>query len=218
MERLLCLAIGYAFGLIETGFIYGKIKRTDIRKHGSGNAGTTNVLRTFGAAGGAVTFLGDFLKAVVAGLLVWFIFRDQPIEYIKMYQMYSAMGAVLGHDFPFYMGFKGGKGIASSAGGLIIVDPIGTCATLVCFVLIVAASRYVSLGSISAAVIMTIAHILSGQFLGTYGAPGQCMVENYAVMVFMAALAIYKHRENIGRLIKGRENKLSIGKKKDPAD
>ncbi len=217
MERLLCLVIGYAFGLIETGFLYGKLRHTDIREHGSGNAGTTNVLRTFGAGGGAITFIGDFLKAVLAGVLVWYIFRDQPIEYIKMYQMYSALGAVLGHDFPFYMGFKGGKGIASSAGGLIIVDPIGTCVTLVCFVLIVAASKYVSLGSVSAAVIMTVAHILSGQLLGTYGPPGQCMVENYAVMIIMAALAIYKHKANIGRLMSGTENKLSIGKKKDPS-
>ena len=214
MERLICLVIGYAFGLIETGFIYGKIKHTDIRKHGSGNAGTTNVLRTFGAKGGAVTFIGDFLKAVLAVLLVWFIFREQPIEVVKMYQMYAALGAVLGHDFPFYMGFKGGKGIASSAGGLIVVDPIGTCVTLVCFVLIVAVSKYVSLGSICAAIIMAIAHILSGTFLGTYGAPGSCMVENYAIMIFMAALAIYRHRANIGRLMAGQENKLSFGKKK----
>lgn len=214
MERIICLVIGYAFGLIETGFIYGKIKKTDIRKHGSGNAGTTNVLRTFGAKGGAITFLGDFLKAVLAVVLVWFIFKDQPIEYIKMYQMYAALGAVLGHDFPFYMGFKGGKGIASSAGGLIVVDPIGTCVTLVCFALIVAVSKYVSLGSICAAVIMAVAHILSGQFLGTYGAPGQCLVENYALMIILAALAIYKHKANIERLMSGTENKLSLGKKK----
>ncbi len=111
MERIICLVVGYAFGLIQTGFIYSKIKHTDIRNHGSGNAGTTNVLRTFGAKGGAITFLGDFLKAVIPVLIVGFIFREQGIEAVKMYQMYTSLGVVLGHDFPFFMGFKGGKGI-----------------------------------------------------------------------------------------------------------
>lgn len=213
MERIICIVAGYAFGLIQTGFIYGKIKNTDIRNYGSGNSGTTNVLRTFGAAGGAVTFIGDFFKAVIPALIVGFIFREQGIEAVKMYQMYTTLGVVLGHDFPFFMGFKGGKGIASSAGGLIVVDPVGTVATLVCFALIVVLTKYVSLGSVSAAVIMAVAHILSGEFLGTYGGPGQCRLENYAVMIVLAALAIYKHKANIERLIKGTENKFSMGKK-----
>lgn len=213
MERIICIVAGYAFGLIQTGFIYGKIKNTDIRNYGSGNSGTTNVLRTFGAAGGAVTFIGDFFKAVIPALIVGFIFREQGIEAVKMYQMYTTLGVVLGHDFPFFMGFKGGKGIASSAGGLIVVDPVGTVATLVCFALIVVLTKYVSLGSVSAAVIMAVAHILSGEFLGTYGGPGQCRIENYAVMIVLAALAIFKHKANIERLIKGTENKFSMGKK-----
>ncbi len=213
MERIICIVAGYAFGLIQTGFIYSKIKNKDIRNYGSGNAGTTNVLRTFGAKGGAITFLGDFLKAVIPALIVGFIFKEQGIEAVKMYQMYTTLGVVLGHDFPFFMGFKGGKGIASSAGGLIVVDPIGTLATLVCFALIVVATKYVSLGSVSAAVIMAIAHIFSGEFLGTYGAPGQCRIENYAIMIVMAALALYKHKANIIRLIHGEENKFSMGKK-----
>lgn len=213
MERIICIVAGYAFGLIQTGFIYGKIKNTDIRNYGSGNSGTTNVLRTFGAAGGAVTFIGDFFKAVIPALIVGFIFREQGIEAVKMYQMYTTLGVVLGHDFPFFMGFKGGKGIASSAGGLIVVDPVGTVATLVCFALIVVLTKYVSLGSVSAAVIMAVAHILSGEFLGTYGGPGQCRIENYAVMIVLAVLAIFKHKANIERLIKGTENKFSRGKK-----
>lgn len=213
MERIICIVAGYAFGLIQTGFIYGKIKNTDIRNYGSGNSGTTNVLRTFGAAGGAVTFIGDFFKAVIPALIVGLIFREQGIEAVKMYQMYTTLGVVLGHDFPFFMGFKGGKGIASSAGGLIVVDPVGTVATLVCFALIVVLTKYVSLGSVSAAVIMAVAHILSGEFLGTYGGPGQCRLENYAVMIVLAALAIFKHKANIERLIKGTENKFSMGKK-----
>lgn len=213
MERIICIVAGYAFGLIQTGFIYSKIKNKDIRNYGSGNSGTTNVLRTFGAAGGAVTFIGDFFKAVIPALIVGFIFREQGIEAVKMYQMYTTLGVVLGHDFPFFMGFKGGKGIASSAGGLIVVDPVGTVATLVCFALIVVTTKYVSLGSVSAAVIMAIAHILSGEFLGTYGGPGQCRIENYAVMVVLAALAIFKHKDNIKRLIQGNENKFSMGKK-----
>ncbi len=213
MERIICIVAGYAFGLIQTGFIYSKLKNKDIRNYGSGNSGTTNVLRTFGATGGAVTFIGDFFKAVIPALIVGLIFREQGIEAVKMYQMYTTLGVVLGHDFPFFMGFKGGKGIASSAGGLIVVDPVGTVATLVCFALIVVTTRYVSLGSVSAAVIMTIAHILSGEFLGTYGAPGQCRIENYALMVVLGALALIKHKDNIKRLLAGNENKFSMGKK-----
>ena len=121
MERIICLIVGYAFGLIETGYIYGRFKNTDIRQHGSGNAGTTNALRTFGTKGGAITFIGDLLKAVLACCLVWVVFHFMGIEPVKMYMMYTGIGVILGHDFPFYLGFKGGKGIASSAGVALIV-------------------------------------------------------------------------------------------------
>ncbi|MBD9156739.1 MAG: glycerol-3-phosphate acyltransferase, partial [Lachnospiraceae bacterium] len=93
MIRLACVAIGYVFGLFQTGYIYGELKGTDIRQHGSGNAGATNALRTLGWKAGLITLLGDCFKCVFAVLL----------------GMYAALGVILGHNFPFYLKFKGGK-------------------------------------------------------------------------------------------------------------
>ena len=114
MERLICIVIGYLFGLVQTGYIYGKIKHIDIRKHGSGNAGATNALRTLGWKAGTITFLGDCLKCVLAVIFVRVIFSQSA--YVELLAMYSGLGAVLGHNFPFYLNFKGGKGMASTAG------------------------------------------------------------------------------------------------------
>jgi len=208
VERVLCVVIGYAFGLIETGYIYGKFKHTDIREHGSGNAGTTNALRTFGAKGGAITFIGDFFKAVIALLVVGLIFANAA-EPVKLYQMYAALGVILGHDFPVYMGFKGGKGIASSAGALVVVSPIAAVIGLACFVVIVAVSRYVSLGSIVGTIVLTVAFFVTG-YMGFLVEPGQALIEMYVIMGVLAALALIKHRSNIVRLVKGCENKLNL--------
>lgn len=208
MERVLCVVIGYAFGLIETGYIYGKFKHTDIREHGSGNAGTTNALRTFGAKGGAITFIGDFFKAVIALLVVGLIFANAA-EPVKLYQMYAALGVILGHDFPVYMGFKGGKGIASSAGALVVVSPIAAVIGLACFAIIVAVSRYVSLGSIVGTIVLTVVFFVTG-YMGFLVEPGQALIEMYVIMGVLAALALIKHRSNIVRLVKGCENKLNL--------
>ena len=107
MERLLCVVIGYLLGLIQTGYIYGKINKIDIRKHGSGNAGTTNALRTLGWKAGVITFIGDCLKCVLAVTLVRLLFSQN--SHVELYAMYTGLGAVLGHNFPFYLNFKGGK-------------------------------------------------------------------------------------------------------------
>ena len=116
MERLICLAIGYAFGLIQTGYLYGKSQNVDIRKMGSGNAGATNALRTLGWKAGAITFFGDAFKCIFAIILTCVIFRNSQRDILMVLSMYTGMGAVLGHNYPFYMHFKGGKGIATSLG------------------------------------------------------------------------------------------------------
>ena len=116
LERIVCLLIGYGFGLFQTGYFYGKRNGIDIRKHGSGNAGTTNALRTMGKKAGAITLLGDCMKAVLAILLVTLIFQKGHPEEIMLLKLYAGAGCVLGHNFPFYMNFKGGKGIAASVG------------------------------------------------------------------------------------------------------
>jgi glycerol-3-phosphate acyltransferase PlsY len=106
--------IGYAFGMIQTAYFYGKMKGIDIRKHGSGNAGTTNTLRVLGPKAGFTVLFGDMLKCAIAVWLVGWIFGSMYPEHMYLLKIYTAFGAILGHDFPFYMNFKGGKGIAAT--------------------------------------------------------------------------------------------------------
>ena len=119
MIRLICVAIGYVFGLFQTSYIYGKMHGIDIRTQGSGNAGTTNALRVLGKKAGAITFLGDALKCVAAVLLVQALFGASHGDIRPLLAIYAGAGVVLGHNFPFYLGFKGGKGIAASAGMML---------------------------------------------------------------------------------------------------
>ena len=146
MGRVLCLVIGYVFGLFQTGYLYGKMNHIDIRNYGSGNSGTTNALRVLGKKAGLIVFAGDFLKTVFACLAVRIIFKASPDT--DLYVLYAGLGVVLGHNFPCYLHFKGGKGIASMAGILVSMD---WRVTLVCAALFLGAviiTRYVSLGSI----------------------------------------------------------------------
>ena len=148
MERIICLAMGYVFGLFQTGYFYGKLHSIDLHQYGSGNVGTTNALRVLGWKAGLIVFLGDFLKTVIPCMLVRFVlFQDHPeMPYVLM--IYTALGVLLGHNYPFYMGFRGGKGIAATAGLIFSLDWRVTLICLVIFVVTVAVTRYVSLGSI----------------------------------------------------------------------
>ena len=121
-ERLISILIGYVFGLFQTSYIIGKMHKTDIREHGSGNAGTTNALRTFGKKAGAMTLLGDCLKCVLAIVVVRLIFAGRETEMMPLLCIYAAAGCILGHNFPITLGFRGGKGIAASVGFLIAFD------------------------------------------------------------------------------------------------
>lgn len=111
MERLICLAIGYICGLFQTSYIIGRLHKTDIREHGSGNAGTTNALRTFGKKAGAITLLCDCLKCVVAIWIVKALFGKDYGEILPLLSLYAAAGCILGHNFPVYLKFKGGRGL-----------------------------------------------------------------------------------------------------------
>ena len=209
MERLICVAIGYLFGLFQTGYIYGMINHVDIRKHGSGNAGTTNALRTLGWKAGAITFIGDCLKCVLAVVLVRFIFI-QDIR-VELYAMYTGLGAVLGHNFPFYLKFKGGKGIASTAGLILAVNPVMFLIIAVVFIGIVWFTQYVSLGSLVIMSLFVIMVIISGQ-AGWLLLPTSNLMEYYAIVIALAALAFWRHRANIKRLATGTENKTDLRK------
>ena len=154
MERLVCLVIGYVFGLLQTGYLVGKLNHIDIRKEGSGNAGSTNAVRVMGWKAGLMTFAGDVLKCVLAIFLVRYLYRGS--EYLPLLAMYAGMGATLGHNFPFYLKFKGGKGIAVLAGLVVSTNPAMVPIPLAAFLIAVIFSRYVSLGSLLASTLFFI--------------------------------------------------------------
>lgn len=146
--RVIALGIGYLFGLFQTGYLYGKSQGIDIRNEGSGNAGTTNSLRVLGIKAGLITFAGDLCKAILAVLLVKVLFRNAYPDAVRILELYAGFGAVLGHNFPFYLKFKGGKGIACTSGMILAVCPMAAPVCLVLFIGSIAITRYVSLGSI----------------------------------------------------------------------
>ena len=205
--RVIALVLGYFAGTLPTGYLYGKSKGIDIRDHGSGNSGTTNTLRILGWKAGAVTFLGDSFKAILIILLVHFIFKGRCPEYVRLLDLYAGFGAVLGHNFPFYLKFKGGKGIACTSGMILAVCPQAAPLCLILFIVIVLATRYVSLGSI----IMVIAFVIQSityNHLGWLGVESGYMPEFDILAACFTALAIWQHRANIKRLINGTENKF----------
>ncbi|MBQ8626215.1 MAG: glycerol-3-phosphate 1-O-acyltransferase PlsY [Agathobacter sp.] len=208
--RLAALAIGYVFGIFQTGFIYGKLHGVDIRQHGSGNTGATNTLRTFGWKGGVVTFIGDCMKSILAIILVKYLLGDSFEGDIKVLEMYAGLGAVLGHNFPFYLKFKGGKGIACTAGVAFAVCPAAVPVCLTVFLLCLALSQYVSLGSILMALLFII-QVFVFNFYGILGLADNAVVEFNILAFVFGAMAIIRHKDNIVRLINGTENK--IGKK-----
>ncbi len=210
MERMICLVMGYVFGLFQTGYLYSRKHNMDIRNYGSGNAGSTNILRVMGVKAALIVFLGDAFKMIFACLLTRYLFRDQP-EMMYVYLLYTGFGVVLGHNFPFFMGFKGGKGIASSAGLFLSTDIRITLVCLIVFVACVYITRYVSLGSILIMVIFAAGMIYFG-WNGDYGIDPAHLPEFYAMALIISIMAIWRHRANIRRLLSGTENK--IGQKK----
>ena len=209
MLRILLLIIGYFIGNIETGYIFGKLNKMDIRNYGSGNAGATNTLRVLGPKAGLIVFFGDFCKSLIPCLVVRYIFRDN-VSLSYVYMLYIGLGVVLGHNFPFYLGFKGGKGVASTAGIIMALDYRIAFVCLAILILIVAITRYVSLASI---VVMIIFIGMSHMLVKTnYGfTDGSSPMEFRLLIVIIGFLSIFMHRANIKRLLSGTENK--IGKK-----
>ena len=213
MERIICLAIGYVFGLFQTGYIYGKLHNVDIRTMGSGNAGTTNALRTMGFKAGAITFLGDAFKCIFAVAAVKMIFGNTNADILPLLSMYAGTGAVLGHNFPFYLKFKGGKGIAATAGLLASTLHIGLVAVcLLSFAIPVLVTKYVSLGSLVVVIVYLACVVGYGQ-MGGFGVEQIVLNEMYVIAAFLMILAFIRHRANIQRLLNGTENKIGKSKK-----
>ena len=198
LARIICLVGGYFFGIIQTSYIYGKLHGIDIREYGSGNAGTTNALRVLGKKAGAVVFLGDLFKSVIACSITHIIMNALGIENVYLFVIYTAAGVVLGHNFPFYLGFKGGKGIATTGGVIFAFHwQLGLICAAV-FLIITIISKYVSLGSICMVLIIP--------FILYFNNPQDWKL--VVVGCIFTAMAIWRHRANIVRLMNGTENKL----------
>lgn len=212
MERIICLVIGYVFGLFQTAYIYGKLHGIDIRNYGSGNAGTTNTLRVLGTKAGILVLFGDIAKCILAVVTVTLIFRNTHPDMIYLLKIYAAAGAILGHNFPFYLHFKGGKGIAATAGMILAFHPYFIPVAVVLFFGIFFTTHYVSLGSLLLYAGFLIEMIILGQ-MGLFGMTQPLLIELYVVTAVLTAMAYYKHKENIKRLLSGTERKTYLSHK-----
>jgi glycerol-3-phosphate acyltransferase PlsY len=187
--KVLAVVLSYVIGNFSTSIIVSKLwAGIDIRKYGSGNAGATNVLRTLGMKAGLVTFIGDALKAILA---VWIGSRLGG----ESTALICGIAVVVGHNWPAFLGFKGGKGIASSIGVGLFINPMIAIICIIVGVLIVAKTKYVSLGSVVAICLLPILLLFVGFKFFLFG-------------LALALMAIYRHKENISRLLKGTETKL----------
>ena len=215
MIRLLCLALGYFFGAFQTAYFYGKMHGIDIRTKGSGNAGTTNTLRVLGTKAGMIVLAGDVLKTILA-IAVTRIFilpncAEPSMEYLLV--LYTAAGAILGHNYPFYLQFKGGKGIASTFGLILAFHPWFIPMGFIVFLGIFMTTHYVSLGSLLIYAGFVIQMLVMGQ-TGCLGEISQgTLNEMYVIAFLLMIMAYWKHRENIKRLLTGTERKTYLFKK-----
>lgn len=212
MERIICLLIGYVFGLFQTAYIYGKLHGIDIRNYGSGNAGTTNTLRVLGTKAGILVLFGDILKCILAVVVAELIFGSTYPDMVYLLKIYAAAGAILGHNFPFYLHFKGGKGIAATAGMILSFHPYFIPMGVVLFFGVFFATHYVSLGSLVLYAGFFIEMIVLGQ-MGIFGMSQQYLIELYIIAGLLTIMAYYKHRENIKRLLNGTERKTYLSHK-----
>lgn len=212
MERIACLIIGYVFGLFQTAFIYGKLHGIDIREHGSGNAGTTNTLRVLGTKAGLIVLAGDIIKCILAIVLCGMLFGSSNPNEIYLLKLYAAAGAILGHNFPFYLHFKGGKGIAATAGLILAFHPYFIVVGVILFFGAFLITHYVSLGSLLVYAGLMIQMVVCGQ-MGLFSTSQAILNEMYVITALLTILAYYKHRENIARLLKGEERKTYLTKK-----
>ena len=213
MIRVICLLIGYVFGLFQTAYLYGRLHGIDIRTRGSGNAGTTNTLRVLGARAGVIVLFGDIVKTILAIAVVRiFIVPYAPeLEYLLV--LYTAAGAILGHNYPFYLGFKGGKGIAATAGLILSMNPWFVLVGLILFVGAYLLTHYVSLGSLLVYAGFIIQLVVMGE-KGSLGNMNQAALnEMYLIGFLMTMMAYWKHRENIKRLLTRTERKTYLFKK-----
>ena len=199
VEGILLVVGGYLVGSIPTGVILARLfSETDIRREGSGNIGATNVYRVLGAKLGVITLAGDVLKGVVPVIMTRFFLGDD------VWIASVAFSTFLGHLYPLFLRFRGGKGVATALGIFMVIAPLATAGAVIVFMVVVMRWKYVSLGSLAASASMPL-------FLGVGGYP----VAYGGLSLMIGALIFYRHGENIKRLREGKEKKLSRVKNPD---
>jgi glycerol-3-phosphate acyltransferase PlsY len=200
MPHALAVALAYLIGSIPFGYLIVRVKGGgDVRETGSGGTGATNVTRRAGKSAGILTMLLDALKGVVVAFAArWLLTPDFGVDW---WVVAASLAAVAGHVFPVWLGFRGGKGVATGLGVFLVLAPLAVLVALPCFVLVIRATRYVSLGSITAAALLPV-----GVWL--LGGGGRATAPLLTAAVLGAALIVYAHRANIGRLLSGTESKF----------
>ena len=208
---LLSVVASYLLGSLSSAIIVSRgLYKEDIRTHGSGNAGLTNMLRTYGKGAAALTLVGDMLKTAIAILITALLFGFSYEGGISMSGACYLSGtcAVLGHVFPIFYGFKGGKGVLVTATMALMLCPLVFAILLAVFIIVVAISGYVSLGSIIVASLFPFAVCISSYLSG-----GEIPLLTAICTLFLGGFVVWCHRTNIGRLRSRTEKKISIGKK-----
>lgn len=216
LGALLVIVAGYLLGSINSSIIISKLLyRDDIRRHGSGNAGTTNMLRTYGKGAALLTLLGDVMKTVISVLFAAIIFGFNYVGGISTggFCYIAGLFTILGHIFPIYYGFKGGKGVLATAAMALVLSPLAFLILIILFILIVWISKYVSLGSVTVAILYPV--VLHGIFQVQFGTtmPGLAALS----AIIAAIVIVWCHRKNLERISNRTENKISF-KKKVPKD
>ena len=205
---LIVAVIAYAIGSISFSVIISKkMAGFDVREKGSGNAGTTNILRNVGKKAAAITLLCDILKGTIAILLAIIIGKANSELSLALLVQIAAIFVVVGHTFPLFFGFKGGKGVATSLGVLLLINWKIGLICLVFGVILIALTQMVSLGSIASAILFPVLTLFIHE---CYIVPGNYIIFSVIIGAFIA----YNHRSNIKRLLNGTENKISFKKEK----
>ncbi len=214
MKLLLILAgviLAYLLGSIPTAVWYGKrYFGVDVRKHGSGNAGATNTFRVLGKRAGSVVLLFDVLKGAVAAILPIILFRMGfiPLDQLTGYKLVFGIAAVVGHIFPVYLNFKGGKGVATLLGMMLAIQPMVALICISVFLIALLISKYVSLSSMIAALAFPILLLLPPF------KPGGPVLIIFGFLMFV--MLVYTHRKNVKRILSGDESRTYLlGKKGD---
>ena len=201
---LITLIFAYLAGSLPTGFLVARAMRVDITQVGSGNIGATNVCRVLGKGPGALVLIVDLLKGALAVLVAPMLAAAMTPTDLLALPALAALGAVLGHNYTCWLGFKGGKGVATSAGAMAALIPPAFGVTVITWLLVFFLTRYVSMASIAAALILPVATIF------TVSGPTRWPL--VAFTSALAALAVWRHRANIERLKAGTEHRINKSK------